>query len=481
MWRSVLDTGEACQYSYVVPNVAAKISYIRKTARIYRRYLTEQLGMSQSGAAGAMAAVESSLSSQLDQKNLIVVPRPLSDFVGPGFDLPLPDRYAAFGVDPPGGTRKQRADWVRHWRGVGYWEPSPAARLQAYLRQSADGQRAAAFEWRFGQEAERKRAAGWWPIFATLTIDPVAYNGRELMSDGSAWIPWRKGLAKIARGACGASSRVPEAEYFTYAAILEHGSSREHHHIHALCWLRGIPSGWTVDPNRGRQFPNATDILGGKSLWPYGYSKFEPFRSLGDIWSSVLGWQYPLVDGRPMTLWPDAKAGGYLCKYVSKGAAMKEWSHRMKTSHSLGLEGLRGWLHGCGLADLVRLSVRPPEELSDDEARRSRVPTGLVRREAQRLLCDRLMKTTGGRRRLLFLYRRPESEVWERMRGSVTVQGATPWSMDGDQTRRWLWKQVPAELPPGCGPKVAAAWRVVRDWSPKLAHMAVGPLSGVRP
>lgn len=318
-------------------------------------------------------------------------------------------------------------------------------RLDDWLSECADATRSANWQWRVGQEMESLIECGWYPYFVTLTVDP-AYAAacdtsvRQVIEDGVEWRRYRQRLAEIARKACG-FAQVQKGgpavdDYFRYVAVVEHGSSREHHHIHALVWMRKVPVSWLDDPNIGRAIPNATDVLAAKSLWPWGsITKFEPFRCIGDPFTA-LGWVLPMKKGKALQVLAPAKAGAYLCKYLKKED--KLWSHRVKSTRNLGMEALDQWLRRQSPMTVLSLT-RPARNFERNLLRRlTSVPTSLLRSRA--ILQDySTTQSTASRflRRLKNWKMEPEN-AFSAMRKSVE-SGTRPWSMDLPE--RWDWFQ----------------------------------------
>ena len=194
----------------------------------------------------------------------------------------------------------------------------------------ADLIRKSNWSWRIGQEATEKHKLGWHPFFVTLTVYPDYCDGREreVKIDGNdvllpgydspkdLWMTGREFRKYIRRLANVVSNEMghspphkkpyrPESDYVTYAGVIEHGKSREHHHGHFVIWLRAIPGSWRICPNYGigdpsRRLNNECKQM--REYWPWSLPGLSPalyFRSIGDIWEKgynfVLPLQYPIL------------------------------------------------------------------------------------------------------------------------------------------------------------------------------------------
>lgn len=376
--------------------------------------------------------LSSELSFQLERGNLIDIPPSLA-CRGVRWLDPLDERLASWGGNPKSITRfEEYHDEVR--------------RLSDHFQHVSSEARSSSWSWRIGEENRSLLDLGWWPFFVTLTVDPSLADARRIMEEGIEWRRYRQRVAEVVRRELGlrqpSKSGPPVADYFRYAAVVEHGGSRDHHHIHAMLWCRDIPSHWKLDPNVGRVFPCATDVLPLKSLWPWAsVTKAEAFRCLGDPWSEKAGWMISVdSSGVTRSLYPPAMAGFYLTKYLTKED--KEWFHRMKATRGLGQSSLKRYLRSIGLAECLRLSYRPSRVYSESLARMSAPPTSLVRSLARQEACSRMFSANSGRKliyRLILPMRRGSN--WSRMRASV-MDGQKPWRMDLAEHSDWLWSVI---------------------------------------
>ena len=269
--------------------------------------------------------------------------------------------------------------------------------------------------WRVAEEAEQKQRAKWHPFFVTLTIDPTLCDGeqhyfgeeelpiydspQQLWQEGREFRKYIRRLVNVVCEEMGhhpAHKRMvrkgkviwdyrPESDYVTYAGVIEHGKSREHHHCHLLVWLRAIPSAWRICPNAGIKVPrNRTknECLPMRTLWPWSTPKLSPalyFRTVGDIWSTEYKFVLPLdKQGQPMKVSVPKVAGLYITKYLSK--EHKQWQHRMKATRNLGLVRLKKVIRQLTAEQVRALTWRPKNHNSNHLVKQIHsVPLGLLR------------------------------------------------------------------------------------------------------
>lgn len=320
--------------------------------------------------------------------------------------------------------------------------------LDEWLATSQERKRANEWTFRFGEEAWHMAQLGWYGLFVTLTVDPKAHDPYEIMQNARYLRDWRYRMAEIVRKTLGVRppgrGGPPRASYFRSALVIEHGKSRHHHHCHGLIWVRALPDEWLKDPNEGRPIPDEDEIRGFRHTWPYGEQKsFRALRHDGDPYTK-LGWQWPLVNGRPLDRFAPESVGCYLGKYLGKDH--KQWNHRVKCTRNLGLTTLRQALEGLRLSTLWSATRRNMTLATRSGSLESRLPTSLRRSEATRMLISRLLVSRIGRQRMLIPWAmRPKDGSYSAMQESVR-RGARPWSMDGEQLWEWLTDVLP---PPG--------------------------------
>jgi hypothetical protein len=248
------------------------------------------------------------------------------------------------------------------------------------MKYKAEEGRKAIWSWRIAQEAEEKQKLGWYPFFVTLTVDPFherfseshpehregVTSSEELWKNGREFRLYIRRLVNIVCKELGHrpahKTNTSESEYVTYAGVIEHGSTREHHHGHFMIWMREIPNDWKQCPNRFIKNPANrinNECIKMRSIWPWslpGLSKSLYYRTIGDIWST-LGFVVPLKDGAPMKISYVGAAGNYITKYLQK--EHKEWAHRMKCTRNLGKKKLVKVLEKMSQKVLEPLTWRP--------------------------------------------------------------------------------------------------------------------------
>lgn len=355
-------------------------------------------------------------------------------------------------------------------------------RFDAFLLEQGAKAHKASWTWRMGRECVERDRDNWYPFFVTLTVDPGRVPDPAAMwKEGREWQKYIRRLSDVVTTAMGRRRANKASEstsrYVRYAGVLEHGSSREHHHLHAIIWLREIPESWKICPNRGiRCQANRTRqrCLPLEALWPHAQAGLKPakyFRFDGDIWSR-LGFCVPIVDGRPLRTRPADQAGVYVTKYTQKES--KEWRHRMKATAGIGLMQLRGLLSAVSLKVLDRLTWRPRQyHLNLSLTMTHSVPLGLLRSEAKRM---NFFRKWAIRQADLTSYLTTNSEAFALMRESVR-NGARPYRMDSQALYDWLGAFLP--VPSGyCERLLALSHRLLEYDFPVVHGQCLTRLGG---
>ena len=287
-----------------------------------------------------------------------------------------------------------------------------------HMKQKAENGRKQNWQWRISEEASEKQKLGWYPFFITLTVDPSNVRFDEshpehrpgvtdpesLWKNGREFRLFIRSLVNIVCEELGhppAHKKTktfdyrPESDYVTYAAVIEHGKSREHHHAHMLVWMREIPSSWKVCPNLNIRNPHArtfNECKEMRTLWKWSLpyrSKFNYYRTIGDVWKN-LGFVTPLKEvpgkseNQPMKIAPAFVAGRYITKYMQKD--LKEWHHRMKCTRNLGMNRLKQKLKQLDPETIEQLTWRPKSSSTLHLASLTHsAPLALVRSQAKQL------------------------------------------------------------------------------------------------
>lgn len=313
------------------------------------------------------------------------------------------------------------------------------------------------WSWRIGQEAEEKQALGWHPFFVTLTVDPKQADPKEIWTETREFRKYIRRLADIVcaelgHPPCRKKPYRPESDYVTYAGVIEHGKSREHHHGHFVIWMRAVPKTWRTDPNLGIANPadrTRNECKAMSTVWPW--SGYDPdtgeylspalyFRSIGDVWETRYNFVLPLKDGKPMKVSTPRVAGAYITKYLSK--ELKEWHHRMKATRSLGMMTLTSYIAGLDIQTATALSWRAKDaNLNLSLTKIHSCPLGLVRQLAKRQVFYLKYKSKALSLRELLT---ANSKLFSMMLSSVKA-GARPDRMDSFQFFDWLGQFLPEQ------------------------------------
>jgi hypothetical protein len=406
-------------------------------------------------------------SDNVDELSIDLFKAELTDILDSGV-LNYPDTLLSHGIEPDMSLRDRK-----HQLGLNILPREHRDDEQRFLRDmayKADSMRKSNWSWRIGQEAVEKNMRDWHPFFVTLTIDPLKCDDveREIRIDGNRVVLpaysepselWKKGrefrkyIRRLANVVCKELGHQPchkppyrpESDYVTYAGVIEHGKSREHHHGHFVIWLRAVPSCWRICPNKGRRTEASTrnECLPMRDLWPWSLPGLSPalyFRSVGDIWERKYNFVLPLIDGKPMKVSLPRAAGMYITKYLSK--EHKEWHHRMKATRNLGMITIRKKIKTMSLDQLEALSWRPKtSRLNLSLMRTHTCPLGLVRYLAKRQIY--LIQFRQNRLDLNNLLT-TNTQTFTKMLSSVR-SGARPDRMSSLQFFDWVGQFLPVE------------------------------------
>ena len=269
-------------------------------------------------------------------------------------------------------------------------------RFAKFMQTKAHQASKANWSWRIVQEAEEKQKLGWYPFFVTLTVDPKKTDPEKLWREGREFRKYIRRLVNVVCKELGhppAHKKTkefgyrPESDYVTYAGVIEHGKSLEHHHGHFMIWLREIPSSWKKDPNHGVMKKDRRECMQMRIFWPHCIPSQKPalyYRTKGDIWSQ-LGHCTPIdrKTGSPIKINEVGAVGNYVTKYMQKGT--KIWHHRMKCTRNLGMKGINKLMEKLNKDQLQALTWKPKSsaQLRSVSLIHS-APLGLVRLSAKR-------------------------------------------------------------------------------------------------
>lgn len=345
--------------------------------------------------------------------------------------------------------------------------------FQEFFETSARKARRAAWIWRIGSECEDMRDRGWFPFFVTLTVDPSRIADSEAMwREGKEFRRYIRRLAKVSASACGQPCAIKNGasdhDFVRHVGIIEHGKSCQHHHMHLLVWMRGVPASWKKCPNAGIRNAASRTINFCREMqryWPHslpGLGRALYFRHEGDIWSA-LGFCQPIdpKTGVARKVFPARLAGVYVSKYMEKGD--RSWHHRVKATRDLGKGRLRNLLHALTTRTVEALTWRPRNyDLNLLTSTIHSVPSGLLRSMAKETLFCRQWACGSHDPRTLV---QPSSAPYIEMLKSVR-DGQRPSRMSSEEFFDWLTQFLP--VPSGyCSKRLGAAHtRLIAEFPP---------------
>lgn len=332
-------------------------------------------------------------------------------------------------------------------------EPTPEElEFQDFLAVKAKKSIKANWIWRIGQECQEKAYQGWYGFFVTLTVDPSRIADSQTMwEEGREFRKYIRRLAKVSAKACGQPRAIHNgasaSDYVHHVGVIEHGKSRQHHHMHLLVWMRNIPDSWKKCPNSGIRNPKHRIVDWCKPMttyWPNslpGIGKAKYFRHECDMWSQhrfVL--PYDPKKKAVIKIHGPETAGLYIAKYMDKDD--KVWTHRIKATRNLGLTRLRIVLMQMHWQKVEALSWRPESyHLSTLATTIHTVPNGLLRLIAKQEVFCRLW----ARKQLDWNEQLQKScDAFSKMQQSVK-NGARPKRMRTQEFYEWVTKHLPEQ------------------------------------
>jgi hypothetical protein len=389
-------------------------------------------------------------SDKVDEITINTITEELHDILDSGI-LTYPQTLTQVGIEPGMSLKDKKQELGLRTDVLNHNEDEKI--FLKNMSHKADVVRKSNWAWRIGQEAEEKRQDEWYPFFVTLTVDPQLTDPKKLWQDGRAF---RKYIRRLVNIVCKELGEPPahkppyrsESQYVTYAGVIEHGKSREHHHGHFIIWLRAIPPSWRTCPNKGIRNPanrKHNECLPMRTLWGWSLPHLSPalyFRHVADIYQTNHQFCLPLdKSGRPMKVSTPRTSGFYITKYLSK--EHKEWHHRMKATRNLGINTLRAALSQLDQMTVEALTWRAPSSTTNLFLMRIHmVPLGLLRSVAKRQLY--LMKFRQKQLTLSELIT-SNSSTFTKMLSSVR-SGARPDRMDSSQFYDWVSQLLPEQI-----------------------------------
>lgn len=363
----------------------------------------------------------------------------------------------------------------------------PSEEEQEFIDHLASGARKnirSKWIWRIGQEAKYMAREGWFGFFITLTVDPKRCpDSMAMWKEGREFNKYLRRLAKVASKACGQPRAIHEGQsvrdYVRHCGVIEHGSSRHHHHLHMALWMRDIPDAWKVCPNRHIRNPKYRTVDWCKPLstyWPWslpGLGRALYFRHHGDSWSKHR-FCVPVdrKTRRPKPVRGPTVAGQYVAKYMDRED--KAWTHRVKASRGIGLSLLHEKLLEMHIRPLEALTWRPTKySMSVLATTIHSVPAELLRSLAKtELFVRRWVSKKLDYQTLL----QPPLDSFQLMLKSVQ-NGARPSRMCSGQLYEWVSDHLP--VPEGyCEKRLVRAWKKIGLDFPPDKDVPVTALGG---
>lgn len=325
------------------------------------------------------------------------------------------------------------------------WSRETRAEKKAkeFLKQGADLSRARSWQYRLEVAIEEAIDDGWFAMFGTYTVDPKRLQDMgcltrdELWQNTPAWDRFVKKFKTEVADACGfrrkPSKWPPGKTFFRYFAIIEHGASGDHPHVHVVWLCRNIPPSWKVDPNRNCPTRCQVDIPPASALWPHGIQCKTMALFIVGSWFAK-NWVLPIdpVSLKPVQVGNAGAVAGYVAKYLAKGGGTKKWFHRVKATKSLGLSRMLRTLNKTGsLRLLLTLATRPNRyPVSMKLQQSTSCPLGLLREKSRQELMRRLhsMKTQRATKFLRQEWTKKRDNFYTNFITSVK-DGLRPWKM----------------------------------------------------
>lgn len=334
--------------------------------------------------------------------------------------------------------------------------PNIEARLKAFMKHGQKQSAASEWKWRIQTTIQDTVIENkWYPLFGTYTVDPAELQALKLLTRDDLWKDkklnaWntfiRKYKTEIADslGYGRKPSKWPKTStFFQYFAVIEHGKTGKHPHIHVIFLCKNIPKTWKKDPNINCPTNTEMDIPIASTLWIYGRQKITQAIFInGSPFIDNLGWSIPKkYDEKTQKLETikvsDAKAvGGYIAKYLGKGTETKKWNHRVKCTKNLGITTLKKKLQTLNcIPILTALALRPPQFRTMFQMQKmTSCPLSLLRRISKRELMKRWHSSTTqqGEQSIWKAWTQTSNTFYMKLIDSVS-SGLRPWSQTPEQ------------------------------------------------
>lgn len=323
-----------------------------------------------------------------------------------------------------------------------YPKTAEEKKAEEYMKEGARTSRAKNWQYRVEQAVKEKVKNGWYPLFATYTVDEKrlpenCLTRDELWTKTPAWDRFVKKFKTEIAEECGYGRRPakwPRGETFLqYFGVLEHGASGEHPHIHVIWLCKEIPATWRMDPNTNCTDNTRRDIAPASALWEHGQQRMTMGLFMTGSWFTD-NWHRPnkIIDGKlTNTKIGDAGAvAGYISKYMTKGET--KWKHRVKATKGIGLQSLiRQLKETKSISMLLAMSKRPMEySVWMKIQHQTCIPLALLRQKSKQEYLKQLhsLNTQRARRFLWKEWTKKPPEFYTNLMLSVR-DGAKPWKM----------------------------------------------------
>lgn len=319
-------------------------------------------------------------------------------------------------------------------------------RATQYLIDGAKAGRARVWKWRLQNAIQEAVDNGWYPMFGTYTVDerklPKEFLGDrdKLWKETPAWDQLVKRMKVEIGDACGLGRRT--ADYpkgdtlLKYFAVIEHGKTGKHPHVHVIWLAKNIPDTWKHCPNRNSARQDKVDITHASVLWEHGIQrKTQALFIIGAPWAdeNKLNWRIPLnkKTGEPQKTGDAAAVAGYMGKYLTKGET-KTWNHRIRATRGLGLKAILNPLEKTQSLELLKNLAHRPDDYSTSMRMQgtTNCPMNLLRKKSKEEVMKRLhiSKKPQDRHTLWKEWTKTQSEFFTNYLFNVK-DGVKPWRM----------------------------------------------------
>lgn len=329
-------------------------------------------------------------------------------------------------------------------------------KAKSYLGEGARINRASNWQWRIQEAITEAVEKGWYPLFGTYTVDPKTLpdgiNTRnELWTKTPAWDRFVKKFKTDIAEACGYGRKPSKwplgSTFMQYWALLEHGASGEHPHVHVIWLAKDIPKEWKRDPNGSNKHNTLVDIKGASSLWLHGIQRKTMGLFIKGSWFTE-NWKIPRdgENGDPREIGSPAQVAGYIGKYMTKGE-YRAWKHRTKCTRNFGIMNLINKLNEeRSNSILLAMASRPSTyKLWVQLQSKTTIPLSLLREKSKTVLLSRLhsLKSIRARNYLCKQWTKKPKDFFTNFMKRVK-DGLRPWTMMPEQRYNFYTQMLEA-------------------------------------